>query len=238
MPHGAELGEHRGQISLGRVVVWHVPGPIPGDCVGQEVLIHGLRCLAQRAVEVAEEHVGRQRGRFRRARVAQVLGERVHAVERLLEELPLEGCRAGGFLEAANRFNERLVRGESQVGALVGEEGVVYGHNFRRIGNQIGLDGVVAGLRDSDRRRGRSDGNQSQQTDDGRGEGGCAGIAAAPPPEPFGRRDRPREDRLTGEEPPAILGQRCGVCIPPVRILLEAFQADRFDVGWHLGDEQ
>ena len=45
------------------------------------------------------------------------------------------------------------------------------------------------------------------------------------------RPDRPRHDRLAGQEPPQVLGQRGGRVVPLGRVLLQALQRDRLDVA-------
>ena len=55
--------------------------------------------------------------------------------------------------------------------------------------------------------------------------------AAAPPPGPFDRRDRPGRDRPTVEEAAQVVGQRLGRGVAPAGLLAQAFQADGLEVA-------
>ena len=61
--------------------------------------------------------------------------------------------------------------------------------------------------------------------DDGRGQGGRGRMPVAPAPGPLPQRDRPGHDRLAGEEPPQVVGQRGGRGVALARLLLQALQA-------------
>ena len=73
--------------------------------------------------------------------------------------------------------------------------------------------------------------------DNGRGQAGRGRVPAAPAPGPLPDRDRPRDDRLAGEEPAQVLGQRGGRVVALRRLLLQALQRDRLEVARQAGDQ-
>ena len=66
-------------------------------------------------------------------------------------------------------------------------------------------------------------------------EAGQRGPTARPLHRALRPADRPRLDRLTAQEAAQIFGQRLRADITTPRILLQTFQADRFEIARQLG---
>ena len=76
----------------------------------------------------------------------------------------------------------------------------------------------------------RADGTASQEQPDGQQQRGNRGITPAPPPGHAKKADAAGQDGFAAEDAVQVVGQRLGRRIARVRLLLEAFQADRFQV--------
>ena len=84
---------------------------------------------------------------------------------------------------------------------------------------------------------GRS-GHHGDQQDENRGEeAGDARVTAAPADEVLDGGDATGEDGAAVEEAVEVVGQRVGVGVAAVGLLLEAFQADCLQVARYLGPQ-
>ena len=63
------------------------------------------------------------------------------------------------------------------------------------------------------------------------GESGDGRVAAAPAPRPLAAANGASLDRLTLQEPPEVCGQFLGRTVALPRVLLQALEADRFQVA-------
>ena len=85
---------------------------------------------------------------------------------------------------------------------------------------------------------GRADCDREQQ-ESGRGdESSPRGFAPAPAPDFLGVADGPGVNRFVAEEAVEVVGQFLRRLVAAGRLFLQAFQADRFQVGRHAGIEQ
>ncbi len=80
--------------------------------------------------------------------------------------------------------------------------------------------------------RRRHDARQ-QREHEPRAQDGHPLVPPAPAPDPLDPADRPGEDRLTGKEPPEVVGKGRRARVTPGRVLLEALQTDGLQVPAH-----
>src|SRR5262245_51800473 len=86
-------------------------------------------------------------------------------------------------------------------------------------------------LREEPRARGEPAGDGDPEEDEhARG----SAVARRPEPGALGRADRPRLDRLAGEEAPEVEGDGRGARVAALGLLSEASESDRLEVGMDL----
>ena len=100
-----------------------------------------------------------------------------------------------------------------------------------------GRDGGAVGPREMGCEDSRSGHHGDQQDEDRREEAGDARVPAAPAAEVLDGGDATGVDGAAVEEAIEVVGQRVGVGVAAVGLLLQALQADRLQVARHLGLE-
>ena len=80
---------------------------------------------------------------------------------------------------------------------------------------------------------GRADRHYEQQQQSRCERAGQRRFAPTPTPDPFDRRDRPRLDRFAAEETAELIRQFLGALVAARRFLVQALEANRFEVGRH-----
>ena len=189
-------------------------------------------------------------------------GDAVDPLQGGVEERRLEVVEAGPLDPVLHLGDEVLDGVERERGLHAGDLGVLFGLGAGGDGLLLAGDGLVArdpgfglGLAGSlllaDGLVARGPGlvplgdglaplpgdadHAGDRGDDERGrEPGQRRLALRPHPEPHDRADRPGRDRLAAEPAVEVVGQRLGRGVAVPRVLLQALQADHFQVARQL----
>ena len=178
-------------------------------------------------------------------------GKGVEGGRRGPEEVALGVAEIGAVLQGPDLGNKGR-QGVAGTGRLiVGEPGLAGGLLDSQLGALLvaeefvgllalaaeGRDGGAVGPREMDCEDSRSGHHGDQQDEDRGEEAGDARVTAAPAAEVLDGGDATGEDGAAVEEAVEVVGQRVGVGVAAVGLLLEALQADRLQVARYLGLE-
>ena len=245
LPHVADVAEDDGEVGLGGVVVGVLGGTPSGDVERLLELAHGIVGVAELPEDVRHPHVGAEHRGLDARRSLGLLGDLLQPLHGGLEEIPLDLLGAGGLVELRlHLVDQDLHRFQGEAGLIGGQLFVLLGPLFRRFRQFPGVDGIlpldfleIPLLGDRQGRHRRRHGDENEEPGDGGEEAGHLRVAPAPAPRPLGRGDRAGEDRLSGDEAAAILGEEIRRGVALGGLLLEAFQADRLDVHRELAHQ-
>ncbi len=124
------------------------------------------------------------------------------------------------------------ITGRARQLGLIGESLRLFQGRLRFILGRPLRIGPLAGFAPFPRDQAEADGyRQHQQA----GQRGHARMPSAPFRQPLDLSGRPGQDRLAAGPAVQVVGQRGGRVVPPLRLLFQAFQTDRFQVAVDVG---